>query len=496
MKRFFVVIVLAPAFMVSAAFGADDAVTRATKLFEKRHYGEAVSLLRAESGSIDRSNQGAANLVLGMAYFKNAQLHRELQQAAAAASQDYLKKLAAAQGKSRSRYVDFYLGDVLLETGKAGVAAIYLEKFSGANGVEARHRAMAKADLGLCYYENKETQKAQGLWDGIDTSDPEVKTELAAVYAKAGLTDKNVIGMVDESITAMKRARKPLSMRMMKNIISVYARTEQTDRGLDLLKHMDMKTYSYRETISKSKIINFYDLALLGDMATLYGQASIIHLEKAELDPKTRDAADFYLSQAYSLFGFLEKASKVTAAFVSTSHMPPLYKDRIRVWQGANLYRKNHMLTEVVTIWDELLRKEPADPDLLAEILFNCSRLRIECTRIAQKSTTLVEAGESTKTAPLNIAIGEYYLGKLDNVKAASYLEAGRDKSNKNKIESNDPAMLVNLADAYYRTKKFSESLEIYFEMSKQFPEVRQIQEAMQGVYAVEHKSAGDVKIN
>jgi pentatricopeptide repeat protein len=56
--------------------------------------------------------------------------------------------------------------------------------------------------------------------------------------------------------------------------------------------------------------------------------------------------------------------------------------------------------------------------------------------------------------------------------------------------------MLVSLADAYYRIKKFSEALEIYFEMSKHFPEVRQIQEAMQGVYAIEHKSAGDVKIN
>jgi hypothetical protein len=55
--------------------------------------------------------------------------------------------------------------------------------------------------------------------------------------------------------------------------------------------------------------------------------------------------------------------------------------------------------------------------------------------------------------------------------------------------------MLVGLAEAYYRTKQYSENLEIYFEMSKQFPAVRQIQEAMQGIYAVEHKSAGDVKI-
>ena len=107
----------------------------------------------------------------------------------------------------------------------------------------------------------------------------------------------------------------------------------------------------------------------------------------------------------------------------------------------------------------------------------------------------MVEAGENKKFS-LNMAIGKYYLARLDHAKAVSYLEAGRDKSNKNKIESNDPVMLVSLADAYYRTKKFSEALEIYFEMSKQFPEVRQIQEAMQGVYAMEHKSAGDVKIN
>jgi len=55
--------------------------------------------------------------------------------------------------------------------------------------------------------------------------------------------------------------------------------------------------------------------------------------------------------------------------------------------------------------------------------------------------------------------------------------------------------MLVDLAGLYYRSKKFSEALEIYFEMSKQFPQVRQIQESIQGVYAMEQKSAGDVKL-
>jgi pentatricopeptide repeat protein len=74
-------------------------------------------------------------------------------------------------------------------------------------------------------------------------------------------------------------------------------------------------------------------------------------------------------------------------------------------------------------------------------------------------------------------------------------MEAGRDKSNKNRIEFNDPLMLVDLAQAYLRSKQFSEALEIFFEMSKQFPAVRQIQVALQGVYIMEQKSAGDVKI-
>ena len=55
--------------------------------------------------------------------------------------------------------------------------------------------------------------------------------------------------------------------------------------------------------------------------------------------------------------------------------------------------------------------------------------------------------------------------------------------------------MLVHLADAYYYSRKYSEALEIFFEMSKQFPAVRQIQVAMQGVYSMEQKSAGDAKI-
>jgi tetratricopeptide (TPR) repeat protein len=175
--------------------------------------------------------------------------------------------------------------------------------------------------------------------------------------------------------------------------------------------------------------------------------------------------------------------------------MPHSYKDHIRVWQGANLHTKNRHI-DAAAVWDELVQKKPEDPDLIAEILFACNRLRMEYPKALHKAAAMAEAGEGKRFSSLNAAIGKYYLGRSDHAKAIPYLEAGRDKSNKNKIESNDLVLLVSLAEAYYQTKKFSEALEIYFEMSKQFPEVRQIQEAIQSVYAVEHKSAGDVKIN
>jgi len=95
----FVLFLASMVLLVSAqASAADDVLTRAVKLYEKRHYDEAVGLLRASAASLDQAKQGSANLALGMIYFKNAVLHRELYLASAWASQDYLKKLSALRG--------------------------------------------------------------------------------------------------------------------------------------------------------------------------------------------------------------------------------------------------------------------------------------------------------------------------------------------------------------------------------------------------------------
>jgi tetratricopeptide (TPR) repeat protein len=481
---------------VPQVLAAEDIMTRAMRLYEKRHYHEAARTLRAEGAFMESSKKGSLNLALGMIYFKNAMLHREFYQAGVATSLDYLKKLSATQGEGRSRFVDLYLGEALVESGKPRAAATHLKRFSQGNGVEPRYRAIAKVCLGLADRQDNGASKGTEFWGAIDTSDLEVMAELAAATSKAGLKDKDPSVLAESILSELKRSGKSVSMRMVKNLAALYARgSGSVEKGLDLLDRSDLKAFSYREVLGKSKVIHFYDLSLLNDMATLHGRASVAFLEKAAGAPEVRDAAEFYLGQAYAMFGSIERSSKVIASFTASAQMPQQYKDRIRVVQGANLCLRNHQ-TEAVGIWDELLKKQPGDPDLIIEILLACNRTKVECPQALQKAILLVEAGGGKKLSSLNMAIGKYLLSRREDARAVSYLEAGRDKSHKNKIESNDPAMLVSLADAYYRTKKFSEALEIYFEMSKYFPEVRQIQEAMQGVYAIEHKSAGDVKIN
>jgi tetratricopeptide (TPR) repeat protein len=478
----------------ASAHSADDAASRAMKLFERRHYAEAVVALRADLPSVEQGRQSAAYLTLGMIYLKNAELHRELYRESLSIHLDYLRKIVAAQSKDRSRFVDLYMGEALMETGKITAALTHLEKFAADTSVQQKYRTIAKASIGLGLFLQNDKQKAEETWAGLDTSDPEIKMSLAAMYSKVGLKDKKPVALADEGLADLKKSGSAPTMRDIKNGLTVYATTGLSDKGLDLIKRADLKAFSFRESLGRTKVINFYDPSLLNDLSGLYLQAGIASLEKAAEDAKLRDTANYYLGEAYALSGNIDQSVRATASFISSPQMPQHYRDKAAARQAANQYQKGRQFDAIGT-WKDLAMKQPGDPDLLAEILLACDRLKVDCPTIAEKAIASVEAGEGKGFSTLNIAVGRYYLGRKDYAKAVSYIEAGRDKGNKNKIESNDPLMLVSLADAYYRTKKFSEALEIYFEMSKQFPEVRQIQEALQGIYAMEHKSAGDVKI-
>ena len=477
--------------MAGAASASDDAVVRAMRLYEQHHYEDAARTLQADLPALNPSRRAAAYLTLGMIYLGNAELHRGLHEAGITVQLDYLKKLVAVRGAGGSRFVNLYLGKTLLENGNAGEATKYLERFSAQRGLEPRYKAIAGASLGLSHFLGRNAHAARAQWATVDTADPEVQMALAAVYSQAGLKDRDPVGMGD---AALKKVGSSPSSRMLENLLTVYARAGLTDKSLELVKLADLKAASYTEALGETKTISFYDVAALGDLAAMYRQASVRYLEKAAADAQIKPTADYYLGAAYAEAGDVELSLRATGAFLSVANAPLPQRNRARVRYATAQYLQGRR-GEAMAVWEALAQGQPAEPELLAEILLGCARAKAGCASIEPWATRAAEAGEGRKTRSLNIALGRLYLLRGDYGRAVAYLEAGRDKSNKNRIESNDPVMLVNLAAAYYRGRQFSESLEIYFEMSKHFPVVRRIQEAMQGMYAMEHKSAGDVKI-
>ena len=463
-------------------------------LYRMHRYEDAATVLRSSLASVEAGRQGIAHLSLGLVYLKNAELYRELYLNSVSVHLDYLEKLAAFQGETRSRLVDLYLGEVLLEEGKSGEAARAFERFMLDKRVEEKYREIARVELGLCYHLQGSGQKAKGLWKRVNQRGPEVLSELAAAYSKAGLAGENPWAMCDKALALAKQSGNGMAIRVIKNALGVYANAGLIEKGLGLVGLTDLKAFSSEEVIGENKVLRFYDLALLDNLAKLYGKASIQYLTKARAHEGSRDAANYYLGEAYAVLGSFDRSAEVTSSFISSDGAPQQFKAKAKARQAALLYLRGQK-TEAMDRWNELLQQHPNSPDLLADILSACNRLGLDCNEIVAKAGDLAEAREGKKFSSVKVALGRYYLGKKDYEKTISYMEAWRNKGKKNRIEYNDPLMLINLAEAYYQTMRFSEALEIYFAMSKQFPAVRQIQVAMQGVYSMEQKSAGDARI-
>ncbi|MGH8706569.1 MAG: hypothetical protein ACREVD_00715, partial [Burkholderiales bacterium] len=333
------------------------------------------------------------------------------------------------------------------------------------------------------------------LWSGAARSGgaSEIALARAAAQGSARVLDaKSLLRVADDSGRAGE-----LSPRARRYLIEIYLAAGALDKALAVARAADFTSASYIEGFKAAKgtakSIAFYDLALLTDLAQLYRELARHRLEQAAADARMRPSAEYYLAEAWSGPGANDEALKFVQAFLARPQAPAQYRERARVRQALIAHRQGRG-AEAERTWTAMAEAS-TDAQVLADIVLGCAEVEAPCAKALARADQVAEAGDGRRTQRLNFALGSYHLRREDYARAIAYMEAGRDKSNKNKIEANDPEMLAGLAEAYYRTKKFSEGLEIFFEMSREFPVVRQIQEAVQGVYSMEQRSAGDVRI-
>jgi tetratricopeptide (TPR) repeat protein len=474
---------------VSTAWAADDPVSAAMKLYEKRRYEQAARLV--EEARFDGERGAQAHLMLGMIYLRNADLHEAFARTSAAAQVDYLDRLTKTAGEARSRYARLYLAEALLARGSAREAARHFERVRVDSAVELRYRALASVGLASALWTLGDAERARKLW-GSAGDEPEVRLARAAAQGRAGVLDQKALLRVTDEL----RGTKNLSPRARRYVIEIYLAAGAPEQALAAARAADLGAASYVETFKAAegtaKAIAFYDLALLTDLAQLYRELARRRLEQAAADTRVKPTAEYYLVEALSALGENDAAAGMAQAFLARSQAPAQYRERARSRFAVIAYRQGKK-DEAERAWAAMA--ESPDPEVLAAAVLGCADTQAQCGKVLARADKVAEAGDARRASRLGFALGSYYLRKQDYPRAIAYMEAGRDKSNKNKIEANDPEMLAGLAEAYYRTKKFSEGLEIFFEMSQEFAVVRQIQEAMQAVYSMEQRSAGDVRI-
>src|SRR5207247_2183080 len=197
------VVALAVALGVSAAArGADDPVGAAMKLYGKRRYEQAARLLEEALARLEAERRPQAQLVLGMIYVRNADLHEALGRTAAAAELDYLDKLLMTRTEDRSRYARLHLAEALLASGNAAQARRHFEQARADPGIEKRYQALASVGLGSVLWTQRDAKGARAVWAGTGGA-AEIALARAAAQGGAQLADvKSLRRVADEASLA------------------------------------------------------------------------------------------------------------------------------------------------------------------------------------------------------------------------------------------------------------------------------------------------------
>jgi hypothetical protein len=478
-----VALAVALAATVACARAAEDGLRQATQLLERNHYESAAAILRAEGGGSEAA--GVAALTLGRAHARAAELYRALHRSSLATGTRYLRQVATQGGADRSRLAGLYYGEYLVEAGKTAEGIAQLRRFLAQKDLPAPSRDLAEAAIAAAQARPAPAQ--------AKSSDPVVRIQAAAAMSRAEAKRAEAVVLVDQAIEALRKAGA-LPTRAATHAIGVYVRSARYEQAFALAGAADLGRPSHEETIGKSKVIRFYDAALLGNLARLHQAAAERLLGEARNDARLKGVAGYFLAELYLKAGETSKAAGALSALAAAGDLPAAYRERAAVLQAAVDVR-NGQAARGNAAFAQLAQKHAQEPVMLAETLTACVHARGSCTGAAESARALALTSQAERFRNLHRAVGEQYAAEGEAERALASLETARDKANKNKIDTNDPVLLVRLADLYLAAKSFSENLEIYFELAKEFPAVRQLQEAGQGIYSTEYRSAGDVKI-
>lgn len=449
----------------------------AQELFRQNHWEEARAHLRAQWASLPEKDRPTATFLIGRAYVREAEFYRAAHRFAAEVGLAYLDELAAARANRSVAGIPLFKGLYQAEVGRNADADRTLLAVPAT--LSAEWKASARLRRALAVHRLGRVQEAAAA-----LADPAPEARFCRLLA-GGAAEPPLVapkaGRREKLLTAVllyRAGRAAEAEALLAGINLDLPDLEDKSDPRKLLRfHDPLVTNAWERICWERAVAALMPLAAGASgpekgLAAFYAGLSLLRLGASEESVKLLQGAN-----ASSSGPELQSSSRLLLAAATWKARAPTAADLAALWDGTEAQ------PDAVLLWDELKRGDLAKTEPFA-------------TKLAARLKGLLSSGDR----PPGALVGRWGLARLgrgdDPGSLVDSLSEHRDKSNKNKLEWNDPLLLLALSAASYRDQEYPQALETLFELSKTFPGLRALQWNLQGIYAARQKAGGEARIS
>lgn len=474
-----VLAVLLPAFCSGPARAAvRPGLEGAQELFRQSHWEQARDHLRSQWASLPEKDRPAATFLIGRSYVREAEFYRHVRRFGADVGLAYLQELASAKANRTVAFIPLFKGLYQVEAGRDAEAERTLLAAAQA-ALPPEWKASARLRRAVALHRLGRGQEAVAALKDASPEGRFCRLLLSAV-AEPPLEPPREARR-EKLLTAglfFRAGRAANAEALLSGLNLDLPDAEDKSDPKKLLRFHDPLLAAAWERIGWERaVVALKPLAAGGagiekSLAAYYLGLSLLHLAVSE------EAAKFLREAASSLGPELQPTARLLLASSSWKSRPPAAAELTSLWESTQAQ------PDAVLVWDELRRADLAKAEPFATKL--AARLRDLPQSLPERASGalagrwgLVRLERGDDPAALVAALSEY-----------------RDKANKNKLEWNDPLLLLALSAANYRDHEYPQALETLFEMSKTFSGLRGLQWNLQGIYAARQKAGGEARIS
>jgi hypothetical protein len=472
-------VLLAVAFAAAAEAAVKPGLAGGQELFQRNHWEEARSHLRSQWGSLPEKDRGAATFLIGRSYTREAEFFRGVRRFGAEVGLAYLEELAASRANRNVAWVPLFTGLHQLELGKNAAVERTLLAASSRATLPAEWKATARLRRAVALHRLGRAAEAAPF--------------LREASHEARFFRMLLTGVAEPSLAPARGTRDRLLAA------AVLFRAARSADAEAFVAGLGPDRPDAEDGSDPKKLLRFHDPVLIAAWERIAWERAVVALSPLAAGGvgAEKSLAAYYAGLSLFRLGALDEAARLLKEASALSLGPDLQPTARLLIAAASWKGRVPAPPELAALWDGT----QAQPDAVLnwEELRRADLARAEpfATKLASRLRDLLQ---SSPERPAGALVGRWGLARLSLGDDASLLGAAlsehRDKSNKNKLEWNDPLLLLALAVADYRDQEYAQALETLFELAKTLPGLRALQWNMQGIYAARQKAGGEARIS